>query len=104
MLWTKVHAFVKFRLYSLINTHTHPFNGPLSRTTQVSRYRNGKTNLDFTEARDSGIRWAICKSAPCSRQITTPAPHHSVFYRPDACHPTNSVNALTNSVNALKAD
>ena len=27
----------------------------------------------------SGIRWAICKSAPCSRQTTTPAPHHSVF-------------------------
>ena len=32
----------------------------------------------------SGINWAICKSAPCSRQITTPVPHHSVFYRPDA--------------------
>ena len=32
----------------------------------------------------SGIIWAICKSAPLSRQITTPAPHHSVFYRPDA--------------------
>ena len=32
----------------------------------------------------SGISWAICKSSPCSRQITTPAPHHSVFYRPDA--------------------
>ena len=32
----------------------------------------------------SGINWAICKSAPRSRQITTPAPHHSVFYRPDA--------------------
>ena len=27
----------------------------------------------------SGISWAICKSAPRSRQITTPAPHHSVF-------------------------
>ena len=27
----------------------------------------------------SGISWAICKSAPSSRQITTPAPHHSVF-------------------------
>jgi len=26
----------------------------------------------------SGIRWAICKSAPRSRQITTPAPHRSV--------------------------
>ena len=67
--------------------HTHPFNGPFSGTTRVSRYQKGKTNLDFTEARDnecSGISWAICKSAPCSRQTTTPAPHHSVFYRPDA--------------------
>ena len=27
----------------------------------------------------SGISWAICKSAPRSRQITTPATHHSVF-------------------------
>ena len=32
----------------------------------------------------SGISWAICKSAPCSREITMPAPNHSVFYRPDA--------------------
>ena len=32
----------------------------------------------------SGISWAICKSAPRSRQITTPVPHHSIFYRPDA--------------------
>ena len=32
----------------------------------------------------SGISWAICKSAPRSRQITTPVLHHSVFYRPDA--------------------
>jgi len=32
----------------------------------------------------SGTSWAIYKSAPSSRQITTPAPHHSVFYRPDA--------------------
>ena len=31
----------------------------------------------------SGISWAICKSAPRSRQITTLAPHHSVFYRPN---------------------
>jgi len=32
----------------------------------------------------SGISWAICNSAPRSRQITTPAPHDSIFYRPDA--------------------
>jgi len=34
--------------------------------------------------RGCGISWAICKSAPRSRQITMPVPHHSVFYRPDA--------------------
>jgi len=32
----------------------------------------------------SGISWAVCKSAPRSRQITMPALHRSVFYRPDA--------------------
>jgi len=53
-------------------------------TTQVSQYQKGKTNLDFAEARDSEWQWhqlghVHCKSAPRSRQITTPAPHHSVF-------------------------
>jgi len=32
----------------------------------------------------SGISWAICESAPRSRQTTMPAPHHSVFYKLDA--------------------
>jgi len=52
----------------------------------VSQYQKSKTNQDFTEAGDigSGISWGICKSAPRSRQITMPAPHHSVFHRPDA--------------------
>ena len=28
----------------------------------------------------SGISWTMCKqSAPCSRQITTPTPHQSIF-------------------------
>ena len=27
----------------------------------------------------NGISWVVCKSAPRSRQITMPAPHHSVF-------------------------
>jgi len=44
----------------------------------------------------SGISWAICKSAPRPRQITTPAPHHSVFLQAGcpSCRPTNSVKAL----------
>ena len=37
--------------------HTHPFNGPFSGTTLVSQYQKGKTNLDFTEARDSEWQW-----------------------------------------------
>jgi len=32
----------------------------------------------------SGISWAICKYALRSRQITMPAPNHSVLYRLDA--------------------
>jgi len=38
--------------YFVSITHTHLFNGLFSGTTQVSRYQKGKTNLDFTEARD----------------------------------------------------
>ena len=38
-------------------THTHTFIGPLSGTTQMSRYQKGKTNLDFTETRDSEWQW-----------------------------------------------
>ena len=63
-------------------TYIHPFNGPLSGTTQLSWYQKGKTIwilLKQETVSGSGISWAICKSAPCSRQITTPAPHHLVF-------------------------
>jgi len=35
---------------------TH-LNGPLSGTTRVSRYEKGKTNLEFTGARDSESQW-----------------------------------------------
>ena len=48
----------------------------------------------------SGISWATCKSAPCSRQTTTPAPHHSVVYRPDAlpaAQPTASKHTHTHT-------
>jgi len=42
----------------------------------------------------TGISWAICKSAPCSRQITMPVPQHSSFlqggYALPAAQPTAS--------------
>ena len=43
----------------------------------------------------SGISWDICKSAPYSRQITTPTPHHCFLQAGcPSCRPTNSVKAL----------
>ena len=64
-------------------THTRTFNGPFSGSTQVSRYQKGKPIwilLEQETVSGSGISWAICKSAPCSRQITMPVPHHSKFF------------------------
>ena len=43
----------KLCTHTCLHTHTHTFNGPFSGTTHVSRYQKDKTNLDFTEARDS---------------------------------------------------
>jgi len=67
--------------------HTHPFNGPYSGTTWVSRFEKGKTNLDFTEARDSELQWhqlghmQICISLQTDNHASTPPLN---FYRPDA--------------------
>jgi len=73
------------------HTYTHPFNGPLSGTTQVSRYQKGKTNLDFTEARDSEWQWhqlghmQVCTALQTDSHASTPP---LSFYRPGAQHPT----------------
>ena len=85
-LQTTIHLLLTY-LLTYTHTHTHPFNGPLSGTTRVSRYQKGKAIwilLQQETVSGSGISWATCKFAPRSRQITMPAPHHSVFYRPDA--------------------
>ena len=51
-----------------IMLHTrHPFNGPFSGTTQVRRYQKGKTNLDFSEARDCEWQWhQLCHMQVCT--------------------------------------
>ena len=64
--------------YRQTDTHTHPFNGPLSRTTRVSRYHKGKTSLDFTEARDSEWQWhqlghmQVCTLLQTDNHASTP--------------------------------
>jgi len=70
-----------------IHTHTHPFNGPFSGTSRVSQYQKGKTNLDFTEARDSEWQWhrlghmQVCILLQTDNHASTPP---LSFYRPDA--------------------
>ena len=81
------------------HTHTHPFNGPLSRTTWVSRYQKGKTNLDFTEARDSEWQWhqlgyvQVCTSLETDNYASTRPLSFLQAGCPSWC-PTNSVKAL----------
>ena len=81
------------------HTHTHPFNGPLSGTTQVSRYQKGKTNLDFTEARDSEWQWhqlgymQVCTLLQSDNHASTP-PLNFLQAGCPSCRPTNSVKAL----------
>ena len=77
----------------------HPFNGPLSRTTRVSRYQKGKTNPDFTEARGSERQWhqlghmQVCTSLQTDNQASTPTLSFLQVGCP-SCRPTNSVKAL----------
>ena len=69
-------------LLLLLHTHTHPFNGPFPGLPRWAGTRKVKPIwilLKQETASGNGINWAICKSAPRSRQITTPTPHHSVF-------------------------
>jgi len=65
----------------------------------VGQYEKGKTNLDFTEARDSEWQWhqlghmQACTSLQTDNHANT---HHSVFLQAGcpSCCPNNSVKAL----------
>ena len=78
------------------HAHIHMFNSPLSGTTQVSRYQKNKTNVDFTEARDSEWQWhqlghmQVCTSLQTDNHASTLP---LSFYRPvalPAAQPTAS--------------
>jgi len=69
----------------------------------VSRYQNGKTNLAFTEARDSEWQWhqlghmQVCTSLQTDNQASTP-PLSFLQAGCPSCRPTNSVKALNQSI------
>jgi len=81
------------------HTHTHPFNGRFTGTTRVSWHQKGKTNLDFTEARDSEWQWhqlghmQVCTSLQTDNHASTP-PLSFLQAGCPSCRPTNSVKAL----------
>ena len=81
-------APMKYHYYTYTHTYTHPFNGHFSRTTRVSQYQKGKTNLDFTEARDSVWQWQqqdhmqVCTSLETDNYASMPP---LSFYRAMLC-------------------
>ena len=68
---TAIHLLLTYLL-------THTFNSPLSGTIQVSRYQKGKTNVDFTEARDSEWQWHQLGHMQVCTSLQTP--HKSQFF------------------------
>jgi len=75
-----------------IQEHTHPFSGPFSGTTRVSRYQKGKTDLDFTEAGFSEWQWnqlgrmQVCNSLQTDNHASTPP----LSFLQAGCQPTAS--------------
>jgi len=81
-----IHMNEFLSLHILLHTHTRLaalFPG-LPRWAGTRKVQQFRILLKQETVSGSGISWAICQSASRSRQITTPAHHHSVFYRPDA--------------------
>ena len=105
---TAVEASSVDNLILTSHTHTHTFNGPLSGTARVSRYQKGKTNLDFTEARDSEWQWhqlgrmqTICTSLQTDNHASTSPLSFLQVGCPSAAQPTASEHRRqqSNSVN-----
>jgi len=63
----------------------------------VSRYQKGKTNPDFTEAKDSEWQWHQLGHM----QASTPSISFLQAGCP-SCHPTNSVKALNGNTTMKK--
>ena len=78
-------------LHRISKVNTHMFDGPFSGTTRVSRYQKNKTNLDFTEARDSEWQWhQLGRMQVCSLHLAPGQPRQhptSQFLPRDAMHP-----------------
>ena len=55
----------------ILLAYIHPFNGPLSGTTWVSRYQKGKTNLEFYWSKRHWV------------EVASAGPYASLYLAPD---------------------
>ena len=96
--WSRYNNMTNGRRYCHSYTHTHP------RLTALcpglpSRYQKGKTNLDFTETRDSEWQWnplghmQVCTWLQTDNHASTP-PLSFLQAWCHSCRPTNSFKAL----------
>jgi len=87
----------------LTQTHT-PFYRPFFRGYPGSRYQKGKTNLDFTEARDREWQWhqvvhmQVCTLLQTDNHANTPP---LCFYRPVPFLPPNQQHQSTEGTSWL---
>jgi len=93
--------FNNYSVAKTLDTHTHTHTHLTALRPGLPGWANTRKEkpiwilLQRETVSGSGIRWAICKSEPCSSQIATTVPHHSSFLQAGcpSCRPTNSVKA-----------
>jgi len=88
-----LNVYIAKNVLCVLLKFVHPFNIPFSGTTQVSWYQEGKTNLDFTEARDSEWQWhqlghmQVCTSLQTDIHACTPPLSFLQAGCPSCCPP-----------------
>ena len=88
----------QYRPINVIHTHIH-LTAFFSGTTQVGRYQKGRTNVDFTEAKDSEWQWhqlgkmQVCTWLQTDNHTSIPSLSFLQAGCP-SCRPTNSVKEL----------
>ena len=98
-LWDRASA-----LRGVLAIHTHPFNGPFSGTTWVSRYQKGKP-IWILLKQETEWQWhqlgrmQICTSLQTDNHAST-RPLSFLKAGCPSCRPTNSVKALKTHNNA----
>jgi len=89
------------------HTHTHTVQWPFAQDYPGEPVPEGKTNLNFTEARDSEWQWyqldhmQVCTSLQTDNHASTP-PLSFLQAECPSCRPTNSIKALKYRQNIIK--